>query len=327
MPRLQLPKVKLGFLKRLLPKKSDHGPIAEPATNIGPDAQQDEKAAVRVVPLEECPICHDPVGVKNPEGILESWVHLHCNHKFGSHCIQTWLQESAERDHHSVPSCPICRTTAKHPCGHPVVLPAHRLPPITAWSSMLPSSPGPPSSPRIEGPRPRRRLSRRWGHPHRPLPPRPGRAHVQTVGECTTCAAAAAAAAMAAAQEKRMKQLASPGVEAGGTAYAGHSRTSDRRTGIKSMLLQPRFRGRSNSTSEGVRGEDYGAFLGVFGEHAAGPSAQPLSTARRDSLNLPVIAHRDSMTLCRTGVSVPRSPTPIPPVAHVLSTRMELARI
>ncbi|KAI1753241.1 hypothetical protein F4782DRAFT_87292 [Xylaria castorea] len=322
MPRVQLPKVKLGFLKKLLPKKSGHGAIAEPATNLGPDTQQDEKAAVRAVPLEECPICHDPVGAKNPEGILESWVHLHCNHKFGTHCIQTWLQESAERDPHSVPSCPICRTAAKHPCGHPVVLPARRLPPITVWSSMLPSSPVPSFTTHIESNPPRRRLSRRWGHPHRPLPPRPGRAYVQTVGECATCAAAAAAAA---AHEKRMKQLASPSLEMGGTAYAGRGRISDRRTGIKSMLLQTSSRVRSNSTSESTRGEDYGALLGTFGEHAS-PSARPLSAGPRDSLNLSLTAHRDSLTLCRTDRGVPRSSTPIPPVAHVLSTRIALTR-
>ncbi|KAI0491003.1 hypothetical protein F4859DRAFT_30750 [Xylaria cf. heliscus] len=322
MPTMQLPRVKLGFLKKLLPRKPDDAAVLEAATNSGADTQQDEKAAVRVVPLEECPICHDPVGVKNPEGILESWVHLHCNHKFGTHCIQTWLQESAERDPHSVPSCPICRTTAKHPCGHPVVLPARRLPPITVWSSMLPVPPGLPSPTHIEGHRPRRRLSRRWGHPLRPLPPRPGRAYVQTVGECTTCAAAAAAAA---AQETRMKQSASTSIEAGASAYAGRGRTHDRRTGIKSMLLQTSFRGRSTSTSEAAR-EDYSAFLGVFGERAP-PPARPLTIPRRDSLNLSLTAHRDSLTLCRTDVGVPRSPTPIPPAAHVLSTRMELAHI
>ncbi|KAI0439351.1 hypothetical protein F4803DRAFT_47460 [Xylaria telfairii] len=324
MPRIHLPKVpkvKLGFLKRLLPKKSNHGAIPEPATNIGLDTQQDEKATVQVVPLEECPICHDPVGVRNPEGVLESWVHLHCNHKFGTHCIQTWLQESAERDPHSVPSCPICRTAAKHPCGHPVVLPARRLPPITMWSPILP-----PSSSYIEGQRPRRRLERRWGHPHRPMPPRPDRAYVQTVGECTICAAAAAAAAAAtAAQERRTKQFPLPSVETRGTPHAGRGQASDRRTGIKSLLLQTSFRGRRNSSSEAARGEDYGAFS-IFGERAH-QSARSLGTTRRDSLNISITAHRDSLTLCRTEVGVPRSPTPIPPVAHVLSTRMELAHI
>ncbi|KAI0865864.1 hypothetical protein F4860DRAFT_267931 [Xylaria cubensis] len=320
MPRIQLPKVKLSFLKKLLPKKSNHGDVAEPATDLGSDTQQDEKAAVRAVPLEECPICHDPVGIKNPEGILESWVHLHCNHKFGTHCIQTWLQESAERDPHSIPSCPICRTAAKHPCGHPVVLPARRLPPITVWAGVLPS---PSFTTHIETTRPRRRLSRRWGHPHRPPPPRPARACVQTVGECTTCAATAAAAA---AREKRMKQLASSSVEAGSSTYTGHGRAIDRRTGIKSMLLQTNFRGRSNSASESTRGQDYGGFVGVFGEQSY-PPARPLSAGPRDSLNLSLTAHRDSLTLCRIERGVPRSPTPIPPVAHALSTRMALARL
>ncbi|KAI0546609.1 hypothetical protein F4679DRAFT_405525 [Xylaria curta] len=325
MPRVQLPKVKLSFLKKLLLKKSNRGAIAEPATDLGPDTQQDEKAVVRSVTLEECPICHDPVGVKNPEGILESWVHLHCNHKFGTHCIQTWLQESAGRDSHSIPTCPICRTAAKHPCGHPVVLPTHQEPPITVWSPMPTSLPAPSFSTVIESQRrPRRRLSRRLGHPHRPLPPRPGRVCVQTVGECTTCAATAAAEA---AREKRMKHLSS--VEAGGTAYAGRDRIIDRRTGIKSMLLQTNFRGRSNSASESTRSarsEDYGALLNVFDDHPS-PSARPLSSAApRESLNLSLTGHRDSLTLCRVERTVPRSPTPIPPVAHTLHPRMALAR-
>ncbi|KAI1736693.1 hypothetical protein F4680DRAFT_254122 [Xylaria scruposa] len=322
MPRVQLPKVKLSFLKKLLLKKLDRGAIAEPATDLGPDTQQDEKAAVRSVSPEECPICHDPVGVKNPEGILESWVHLHCNHKFGTHCIQTWLQESVDRDPHSTPTCPICRTAAKHPCGHPVVLPARREPPITVWSPVPPSLPVPSFSTVIESrARPRRRLSRRLGHPDRPLPPRPGRACVQTVGECTTCAATAAAAE---AREKRMKHSSS--VEAGATAYTGRDRIIDRRTGIKSMLLQTNFRGRRNSASESTRGEDYGPFLNAFGDHPSS-SARPLSAAPRDSLNLSLTGHRDSLTLCRVERSVPRSPTPIPPVAHTLHPRIILARV
>ncbi|KAI0388693.1 hypothetical protein F5Y17DRAFT_451900 [Xylariaceae sp. FL0594] len=52
--------------------------------------------------------CHDPVGVTNPDGILESWVQLHCRHRFGTHCIQQWLQVSA-RHPWPIPTCPICR--------------------------------------------------------------------------------------------------------------------------------------------------------------------------------------------------------------------------
>lgn len=136
MPRLRFPQVKLSFLKKLLPNKFNKSrpeATSEPIIEISSKKQQDEKEEAKEPPPEECPICHDPVGVANPEGILESWVHLHCNHKFGTHCIQTWLEESAERDPHAIPSCPICRSAAKHPCGHPVVLPALRFSPFHMW--------------------------------------------------------------------------------------------------------------------------------------------------------------------------------------------------
>ncbi|RWA04946.1 hypothetical protein EKO27_g10158 [Xylaria grammica] len=292
MPIVRFPKVKLGFLKKLLHSKSESEAVTEPSPD-GPSNQHDEKAILQDPPLEECPICHDPVGVTNPEGILESWVHLHCNHKFGTNCIQTWLQESAERDPHSIPSCPICRTTAKHPCGHPVILPAPRLSPFNMWP---PSPPSPPPA-HIEGRRPRRRLSRRLGHPHRPLPPRVERAHVQTVGKCNTCAATAAA------QEKRMRQMTTPSVETGGPAYSGRGRSGDRQTRIKSMLLQTSFRRLSISTLESPR-EAHSTFIETLGT----PGDRPTPVALREYTNL-----------CRTPVTVARSPTPAPAIHRVSS--------
>lgn len=71
---------------------------------------------------DECIICLDAVGVPNHEGIAETWVVLHCGHKFGSVCIQRWFQESLHR--HDVtswiaPTCPVYREIARHPdCGH-----------------------------------------------------------------------------------------------------------------------------------------------------------------------------------------------------------------
>ncbi|KAI0100056.1 hypothetical protein GGR51DRAFT_378084 [Nemania sp. FL0031] len=299
MPRVPFPQVKLSFLKKLLPKKSDGEAASEPTTELGSGKRQDEKAQLQELPLEECPICHDPVGVANPEGIRESWVHLHCKHKFGTHCIQTWLQESAERDPHSTPSCPICRTTAKHPCGHPVVMPTHRLPPFTVWPLMPPSSP-PPLSSRREGRRPRRRLSRRWGHPHRPLPPRSVQPQVQTVGECNTCAAVAA-------QEKRMKEMITPSVETGGATCGGRGRSNDRHTGIKSMLLlQTGLRRRSTSAAEPVRSENYRASINMLDESS--PAIMPVPSADREWINL-----------CQTEATVARSPTPTPNINRVLS--------
>ncbi|KAI3334417.1 hypothetical protein F4824DRAFT_215256 [Ustulina deusta] len=290
MPILRFPKVKLGFLKQLLHKKAEPEAATASATD-GSDKQHDKKTALQEPPLEECPICHDAVGVTNPEGILESWVHLHCGHKFGTHCIQTWLQESAERDPHSIPTCPICRTTARHPCGHPVILPAPRLSPFTMWAPMPPSPP-PQPTPRLERRRPRRRLSRRWGHPHRPSPPRTDRTLVQPVGKCSTCAAAAAA-------QEKMRQMTAPSAEAAGTGYNGRSRNNDRRAGIKSMLLQTSFRRLSISSPESPRSESHNAFVDTLNDRAT-PTA-----------------HREYMNTCRTEVTVARSPTPVPAMNRI----------
>ncbi|KAI1419322.1 hypothetical protein F5Y12DRAFT_267508 [Xylaria sp. FL1777] len=294
MPVIRFPKVKLGFLKKLFHNKSKPNAATKPAAD-GPSKQQDEKTALQELPLEECPICHDPVGVTNPEGILESWVHLHCGHKFGTHCIQTWLQESAERDPHSIPTCPICRTAARHPCGHPVILPAPRLFSLTTWVPIQPSPPSPPPPPtlHLEHQRPRRRLSRRWGHPHRPLPHHIDRAQVQTVGKCSTCAATAAA------EEKRMRQMATPSIETGGAVYDRRSRNSDRRTGIKSMLLQTSLRRLSISSPESPRMESNNAFIGIQNDRAT------------------PMAHREYINLCRTEITVARSPTPAPQINRI----------
>ncbi|KAI1480220.1 hypothetical protein F4774DRAFT_87126 [Daldinia eschscholtzii] len=172
-----IPKVSLRLLKKLLPKKGNNG------NPIDTEAQEDcspksKKQSPPELP-EECPICHDPVGIANPEGIVEAWTKLHCGHKFGTHCIQTWLQESINRDPNINPSCPICRSTAKHPCGH-LISP----PPFPSLHLDWQSPRTPPSPPRRH--QVRRRLTRRPGHPLRP-PPQPRR-RAQVVGECRTCA-------------------------------------------------------------------------------------------------------------------------------------------
>ncbi|KAI0380785.1 hypothetical protein F5Y04DRAFT_281454 [Hypomontagnella monticulosa] len=187
-----LPKGSLKLFKKLLPKRSDPSNTATATTsrdiqddnddNISPKSKKQQQQSTPEPP-EECPICHDPVGIANPEGIVESWTALHCGHKFGTHCIQTWLQESINRDVHVNPSCPICRTTAKHPCGHLVSPPPF---PSLALDWQLPRSPPPAPVPI------RRRLTRRPGHPLRPPPaPQQPRRKAQTVGECRTCAEAA----------------------------------------------------------------------------------------------------------------------------------------
>ncbi len=69
---------------------------------------------------EECPICHDAVGIRNPEGVLEGWVKLYCGHRFGSNCLKIWLQASLDRGPYTLPSCPICRTVARAAPPSPV---------------------------------------------------------------------------------------------------------------------------------------------------------------------------------------------------------------
>lgn len=302
MPNIRFPKLKLDFLKKLLPKKPEGNVAPEPAAHLSSGKQEVEKAkdkekeaaARHENSLEECPICHDPVGMKNPEGILESWVHLHCNHKFGTQCIQTWLQESAEREPHAVPSCPICRAPAKHPCGHPVIIPAQRLHHFATLAA-LPLSPPTlyPSPVRLRN-RPRRRLARRFGHPRRPPPPEPPRVRVQTVGECSTCAAAAAA-------KERMREMTMTSAEVGGPPYGGR-----RRDGIKSMLLQTGLRRLSWSTLEPTRNDNDTTYMDVPGDRPVLPT-------------LPRGAHLEYINLCRTEVTVARSPTPGPSTRVLMS--------
>ncbi|KAI0977571.1 hypothetical protein F4678DRAFT_18880 [Xylaria arbuscula] len=285
----RFPKLKLSFLKRLLHIKSKPvDPVAEPAAPDGPDRPQDEKTALREEPLEECPICHDPVGATNPEGILEEWVNLNCGHKYGSHCIQTWLQESAERDPYSTPTCPICRTAARHHCGHPVVVPVNRFAPFTVWAPLEPAQP-PILTPQLERRRTRRRLSRRPSHPHRPSRAFLSLPQVQTVGKCRICEAV---------EERMMSQnRARTATETtGGTADNGNGRNNDRRTtGIKSMLLQTSLRRLSISNLESPRGESH---------HDAFETPNA-----RGSYMVP----REYANVCRTTeITAGRSPTPAP---------------
>ncbi|RYP48097.1 hypothetical protein DL768_005950 [Monosporascus sp. mg162] len=132
---------------------------------------------------EECPICHDPVGIANPEGVVESWAELHCGHKFGSNCLQVWLRDSVGRNHSAQPSCPVCRTAARHPaCGHPIVVSS----PLSLAARYLLQH----QLPDQRQQRARRRLERRAGHPQRPSPlllrdlPRDS---PDEVGRCRAC--------------------------------------------------------------------------------------------------------------------------------------------
>ncbi|KAK8065240.1 hypothetical protein PG997_011987 [Apiospora hydei] len=114
-------------------------------------------------PPEECPICQDPVGIPNPEGITEAWTSLKCGHKFGTVCIQTWLQDSIDRDPNGTPSCPIWTQYQMR-----LQLAQHQ-----ERERQL-----------LSGRRPRNRLQRRSGQPRAPSPPR---RTAETVGECGLC--------------------------------------------------------------------------------------------------------------------------------------------
>lgn len=168
------------------PRKTDFKMLTaiflSPSTAAKPAAS--EKAAD---PPEECPICQDPVGLANPEGVVEAWTSLRCGHRFGTECIQTWLQETLDRDQNSTPSCPVCRATAKHPdCGHAVCPPsAHNH--IWAQYQLRLQMAQNQERERLASGRPqRRRLQRRSGHPRIPTPPR---REAEKVGSCTICKA------------------------------------------------------------------------------------------------------------------------------------------
>ncbi|KAI0398115.1 hypothetical protein F5Y17DRAFT_214086 [Xylariaceae sp. FL0594] len=157
-------------------------------SDVGKSEATREKGCRPEPAPEDCPICHEPVGIETPEGVAESWVYLYCGHKFGTHCIQRWLQDSAEQDPHSVPTCPYCRRVARHPCGHAVSVPVPKpWYPYTIWPTALNLTPGRPYRPHNRQMRRRfERASRRPpGHTSQhPDPYRP-----QAVGQCSRCEA------------------------------------------------------------------------------------------------------------------------------------------
>lgn len=241
-------------------------------------SHSEQKSKPPPEPLEDCPICRDPVGIPNPENIIEKWTSLHCGHRFGDVCIQTWLQDSLDRELNTPPSCPICRVTAKHPkCGHPVckhdLETQYRLAMQMQWRDV----------PRHSNGRPRRRLQRREGHPLRPPPP-PKRM-VDTIGECRTCAANAA-------YEARMKRIVQQvrANERGTASSSSRSSTTERRSGIKSYIPSQIIRSRYASGSNGE------------------PSSLMDSVERGRRTQSVFICNEGAVEITR----VPRSPTPAP---------------
>ena len=85
--------------------------------HVGKKDSMLDKLGVRTQVDATCPICQEPIGSKNPEGITEGWSLLPCGHRFGSYCIKHYLNVVAE----DRPSCPVCRQIAYHACGHPVL--------------------------------------------------------------------------------------------------------------------------------------------------------------------------------------------------------------
>ena len=77
-----------------------------------------KQAATVLIEGEPCPICQEPVGTRNADGITEGWSMLPCGHRFGSYCIKRYLAIAADES----PLCPMCRHIAYHDaCGHPVL--------------------------------------------------------------------------------------------------------------------------------------------------------------------------------------------------------------
>jgi hypothetical protein len=136
-------------------------------------------------PMEDCPICHDPVGLPNPENVTEAWTSLHCGHRFGTVCIQMWLQDSLDRNdpHNPNPTCPICRVMAKHPgCGHAVCPPQDLEMIIYIQNQQYLAA----AQAALDRRPHRNRLQRREGHPSRPPSVVPRRL-ADTIGECPVC--------------------------------------------------------------------------------------------------------------------------------------------
>jgi len=92
-----------------------------------PSAYEKSHSTPKVQVEESCPICQEPIEVRNKEGITERWSMLPCGHQFGSYCIKHYLRVVAD----DRPSCPICRQPAYHNCGHPylpIVIESNRSP-------------------------------------------------------------------------------------------------------------------------------------------------------------------------------------------------------
>ncbi|ORY71301.1 uncharacterized protein BCR38DRAFT_404403 [Pseudomassariella vexata] len=291
MRGLRLLGLPLRAIRKLLPKRRqptlETPPIATSINDANPKAALDgpsspntehvkpTKSTSTLTSLEECPICHDPVGITSPEGIIESWTQLHCSHRFGNVCIQTWLQESLDRDENNTPSCPICRDAAKHPgCGH-LVCPKDFDTQYLQYQMRLQWH----GQARNGGRRQRRRLQRRDGHPLRPPPPPKRKAN--TVGHCKTCEENAA-------YEARIKQMMEERLQqAHHSAAAGEG---SGRSGIKSYIpYQMRIRKAgtmSGEPSSPVGAEDRERVRSVI---CFRESVMPVSDPRRSASPAPTM--------------------------------------
>ncbi|KAH8652165.1 hypothetical protein BX600DRAFT_89198 [Xylariales sp. PMI_506] len=180
--------------------------INPPSASLGDPATKEEMATATTTAAEpaceECPICHDPVGLPNPESVVESWVSLDCGHQFGNACLQTWLQETLDRKDPLTPdpTCPICRVVARHPdCGHEVAPSReydmqYSIYQVQLWYQQRSAAAAAQEAYYNQShdggsgaTRRPRRLQRREGHPLRPLLT-PPRRMADTLGECGTCA-------------------------------------------------------------------------------------------------------------------------------------------
>ncbi|KAK8035274.1 hypothetical protein PG993_010269 [Apiospora rasikravindrae] len=248
------------------------------------------KAKPAPPPPEECPICQDPVGIPNPEGVTEAWTSLKCGHKFGTVCIQTWLQDSIDRDPNGTPSCPVCRAAAKHPgCGHAICPPSLDAQIWTQYQMRLQLAQHQERERQLlSGRRPRNRLQRRSGQPRPPSPPR---RTAETVGKCGLCKL----------NEARLKRIAEARtvVHRAGQASSGATAGGATRR-VKSYLPAQIRSMRSPGNSSGA-------------ETTISPSA--MSREERQSRVRSVICNMQE--LARPS----RSPTPAPETAFPLTRR------
>jgi Ring finger domain len=74
------------------------------------------QAQLDELPSYRCTICHEVIGERRQDGLVENAVMLPCGHVFGRECIGRWLEGASSHQ-----DCPNCRRRMVYSeCGHHV---------------------------------------------------------------------------------------------------------------------------------------------------------------------------------------------------------------